>query len=112
MTQPSLTGTAEPPCWVSRGIPIAFAVLTAAIGLFWPGAVRIWFGGELGLMENLEALALLAALIVGLRAAFSVEIRADRFKAAWVWVFVLGCFYVLGEEISWGQHYFGWGTPE
>ncbi len=112
MTQPSLTGTAEPPCWVSRGIPIAFAVLTAAIGLFWPGAVRIWFGGELGLMENLEALALLAALIVGLRAAFSVEIRADRFKTAWVWVFVLGCFYVLGEEISWGQHYFGWGTPE
>ena len=25
---------------------------------------------------------------------------------------VLGCIYYAGEEISWGQHWFGWGTPE
>jgi hypothetical protein len=24
----------------------------------------------------------------------------------------LCCFYVTGEEISWGQHIFDWGTPE
>ena len=24
----------------------------------------------------------------------------------------LGCFFVAGEEISWGQRVFGWGTPD
>lgn len=27
-------------------------------------------------------------------------------------IFCLGCFYFAGEEASWGQHWFGWGTPE
>jgi len=27
-------------------------------------------------------------------------------------LFTLGCIYFGGEEASWGQHYFGWGTPE
>lgn len=27
-------------------------------------------------------------------------------------IFALGVFFILGEEISWGQRLFGWGTPE
>jgi len=31
---------------------------------------------------------------------------------AWMVLFLLGAIYYAGEEMSWGQHYFGWGTPE
>jgi hypothetical protein len=27
-------------------------------------------------------------------------------------LFALGALYFAGEEASWGQHYFGWSTPE
>lgn len=31
---------------------------------------------------------------------------------AWVALAAVCCFYVLGEELSWGQHLLGWNTPE
>jgi len=31
---------------------------------------------------------------------------------AWVSLALLCCIYVGGEEISWGQHFFNWSTPE
>ena len=34
-----------------------------------------------------------------------------RTVALWA-LFALGCFLIAGEEISWGQRIFGWGTPE
>src|SRR5690606_24599741 len=30
----------------------------------------------------------------------------------WLAAGALGCLYIAGEEISWGQHIIGWGTPE
>lgn len=30
----------------------------------------------------------------------------------WVGIAALGCFYIGGEEISWGQHFIGWVTPD
>ena len=27
-------------------------------------------------------------------------------------LFLIGCTYYAGEEISWGQHFFGWSTPD
>jgi hypothetical protein len=102
----------ELPRWLTLGIPHVLAIGTVMLALFWPASIRLWYAGELGLLENLEFLALIAALWVGILALASRAIRADHFKTAWVGVFVLGVFYIAGEEISWGQHYFGWGTPE
>jgi hypothetical protein len=30
----------------------------------------------------------------------------------WITLIALGSFYFAGEEISWGQHFAGWQTPE
>jgi hypothetical protein len=35
-----------------------------------------------------------------------------KWLGAWLGLLTLGCLYFAGEEASWGQHYFGWGTPE
>jgi len=61
--------------------------------------------GELGLMESGQNLFLLISLILMIRLA----IMADTTKLRW-WMILasLGAFYLLTEETSWGQHYFGW----
>ncbi len=30
----------------------------------------------------------------------------------WIVLLIFGCVYFAGEEISWGQHIFGWETPK
>ncbi len=102
----------ELPRWLTLGIPYTFAVATAVLALAWPEAIRRWYGGELGLLENLQVLILAGAFYVGTLTLMRPATWADRVRSIWVAGFVLGIFYVLGEEISWGQHYFGWSTPE
>ena len=33
-------------------------------------------------------------------------------RAAWLAAFLLGFLHIAGEEVSWGQHWFGWATPD
>ncbi len=106
------TSPSELPRWLTLGLPVALGIFIALLALLWPSSIRVWFAGALGLLENLQVLALAAALFVAVKALMSPLFRSSRFKAAWLGMFALGLIYILGEEISWGQHYFGWGTPE
>lgn len=64
-------------------------------------------GGELGLVEQGQNLILLIALAL----AVDMFVRADtRNLKLWLGLIILGTVYLLGEETSWGQHYFGWET--
>ncbi len=67
---------------------------------------------ELGLVEGLTPLFLLIAAVV----AFRIAWKRKRFPVAlmkpWLYLFALGAFLFAGEELSWGQHYFRWETPE
>ena len=68
--------------------------------------------GELGVIENLTVLFLCVAIIssfIYLKSKKKYNILIFR---VWIILFLLGSIYYAGEEISWGQHYFGWGTPE
>ena len=65
---------------------------------------------ELGLVENATVLFLLPAFVV------SVLIFLRRHElprgAGWVMLILgLAALFFAGEEISWGQHYFGFDTP-
>lgn len=40
------------------------------------------------------------------------RLARERAAAALLCVFALGCVFLAGEELSWGQHVFGWATPE
>lgn len=67
---------------------------------------------ENGPLEILQFLVLILACFTALY--YLLRTRKD------VWKFIpfllvsalAGCIYVAGEEISWGQHFFGWETPE
>lgn len=66
-----------------------------------------------GLAESLTFLVLLIGILFGL---FTVvfhwkKIPSPLLKAGLI-LWILGCIYFAGEEVSWGQWYFGWSTPE
>ncbi len=71
-----------------------------------------WIYGELGIVE-------LATMVFALTAG-ALALACWRRRAAlprpwlgwWLMVFAAGAFYFGGEEASWGQHLFGWQTPE
>ncbi len=67
---------------------------------------------ETGIIENITVLFLLAAIIACVLFLFAKDRVQITGLKTWMVLFLLGAIYFVGEEISWGQHYFGWGTPE
>ena len=62
---------------------------------------------EGGLVEELQNVSLAIALAL----AVVTLLHADTLRMRlWLGLVVLGIVYLLGEETSWGQHYFGWST--
>jgi hypothetical protein len=61
--------------------------------------------GERGVMETGQNIFLAIALVLMIALAFRADTRNLRL---WLLFVALGTLYLLGEETSWGQHYFGW----
>ena len=59
--------------------------------------------GELGLLENTQAVFLVIALGLAIYMAFQ---KNEKWLRWWLIFISLGLFYLLTEETSWGQHYF------
>lgn len=66
-----------------------------------------------GWIENLTVLWLVIGVVWGiyLLIAYWNRFRFPLLRLG-VIVWILGCIYFAGEEISWGQWYFQWKTPE
>jgi len=72
-----------------------------------------WFNGEDdGILEYGQFLVIAAAFVVALATLPAAWRRGPRWLFGWVLLAALCCFYVAGEEVSWGQHIVGWSTPE
>jgi hypothetical protein len=66
-------------------------------------------GHELGAFETAQNIILLIALVLMIQLAM---VASERNLRLWAIFIALGTFWLLGEEISWGQHYFGWVSGE
>lgn len=97
--QPQVKDISAIPVWIACAL--LFAALVGIVFFGDPETLK----GELGLLENGQTLFLIIALVLMVRLA----VQADTPKLRWWMIFVsLGTFYLLTEETSWGQHYFGW----
>ncbi|MEZ5961910.1 MAG: hypothetical protein R3C30_16030 [Hyphomonadaceae bacterium] len=75
--------------------------------------VFMWFAftqpsvlkGELGLLENTQVVFLVISLPLAILLAFQ---NNEKWLRWWLILISAGLFYLLTEETSWGQHYFGW----
>ena len=85
----------------------------AFAALDWDGALYARLvAGEFGIVEVLTAGLLLPAAYYAYRAGRTLLRSEDRFPGALLIGFALGCLLLYGEEVSYGQHLFGWGTPD
>jgi hypothetical protein len=68
--------------------------------------------GELGIIENFTFIILFIAIVLGIKSISLMKAFPFPLFRWWIGLLVVGCIYYAGEEISWGQHWFGWVTPD
>jgi hypothetical protein len=101
------------PVWLWLYLPVGLVSLQlAAVLIFDSHTYSRLMEGEPGLIENLTVVLVLGAAITGIL-VFNQRryIPSPAFRIFTI-VFIAGCIYIAGEEISWGQHYLQWETPE
>ena len=100
-----------------------FVVFSALIPILWMlivivaaskgGGFGQWvLNAETGLQETVTGLLALAAAIVALVAFFHPTIRQDWKTRTWLSLFAVAAIFFAGEDLNWGQYYFGWTAPE
>lgn len=69
--------------------------------------------GEAGIIENMTVLFLVVAIGFNISSlARSRRLALSGFLNTWLFMLIIGAAYFALEEISYGQHMFGWGTGE
>jgi hypothetical protein len=94
-----------------HGLPL-FVILLPLVWYAITGNYAI-FKGEAGIIENMTVLFLVAAIgfcIASLSRA--KRFLLPGFLKVWLLILIIGAAYFALEEISYGQHMFGWGTAE
>jgi hypothetical protein len=77
------------------------------------GAIRYWMlESRVGIVESATGAMALAAGAIALVVFFHPGIRGDRAVRAWLLAFVVAMVYFAGEDLNWGQYYFGWQSPD
>jgi hypothetical protein len=102
------------PRWWLLYVIVPLLLLTAVMAAHLAGGtVRYWMlESRVGILESTTGAMALAAGVVALIAFFHPAIRHDRTARAWLLAFVVAMIYFAGEDLNWGQHYFGWQSPE
>ncbi len=98
--------------WVWLAFPVALITVVYFIAFYDAEFYYRWIAGELGLLELGQPVIVAVAACYGVRILALRPAWPKKWLGPWTVLLVLGCVYVVGEEISWGQHFFGWGTPE
>ena len=96
---------------IFHGLPL-FVLVFPFIWVALAGDDR-WLKGEAGIIENATVLFLVIAIgycISSLKAVSRQDL--SRYLKAWLLLLIVGATYFALEEISYGQHMFGWGTPD
>lgn len=90
------------PTWLVYGVPIVLLVHTYCEHIYsLSSGVRIY--REYGLVENATAFMLFVAIILSL---LCLKKAISLWEKVWLLIIAVGSFYFLGEEISWGYHFF------
>ena len=94
-----------------HGLPL-FVILLPLVWYAITGDYSI-FKREDGIIENMTVLFLVVAIgfcVASLSRANRLALSGSL--KAWLFILIMGAAYFALEEISYGQHMFGWGTAE
>lgn len=90
-------------------VPLLILMGQVLVEIFVPDSEKPAFHSEGGPHEAAEAFFLICAIPFAFYLCFKVK---NGWLKAWTALAGICCIYVAGEELSWGQHIFGWATPE
>jgi hypothetical protein len=93
---------------LAAGALLGGAVACAALG----ERAYFWYVGEDGFAESLTALLFLGGFFYSIRARNELSRGGDKLLTPLFFVAILGMAFLAGEEVSWGQRFFHWSTPE
>lgn len=91
--------------------PFVVALTGAGTALIGKDAYK-WFTGEDRFAETVQVFLYAGSLLMCLAVVRKNIQRGERLIAALFAVLACGLFFMVGEELSWGQRLFGWQTPE
>ncbi len=92
-------------------VPLLVALSGAAAMLLGDGVYK-WLTGEDRFAENLQVLFLLSTFVLCFGVIRRLWQDEHRVIAFLYLCLNAGIFFMIGEELSWGQRIFGWTTPE
>lgn len=105
-------GAADVPVWLSVGLPLVVVALIFSVYAIDRAFYYSYVETESGVIENATALIVLIPIIFGIAALRRAEHLPRRWLAVWMGIVCLGCLYIALEEVSWGQQWFAWQTPD
>jgi|GEM_PF-679591 len=99
--------------WWWLGVPVFVAVFV--LGTYW--IVPTWYVRYVlpegyGLLEISHFFIPLFGLFIAGSLLMLPFVRARPFVFSVALIGAISCLYIAGEEMSWGQHFFHWNTPE
>lgn len=100
------------PHWAWLWFPPLLLLIILPVRVLDPAGYSQWVDGELGLIELATPVLSLAGAVFGCRAALALWRGGVDRLFLWALLMTAACVYFAGEELSWGQHLFGWSTPE
>lgn len=92
-------------------VPVAVMFCQIGLELSFSNETLAVMHSEGGPHETLQAIVIAGAFVMAARLLACMK-KDNRWLVAWAGLAALCCFYVAGEEISWGQHILNWSTPE
>lgn len=100
------------PTWLWLWFPPVMAIVIIASRLAAPDFFNRYIEGEHALVELATPVVALWGMCAGLLMIKRLSSIPSRLVRLWVLLVTLGCLYLAGEELSWGQQLFQWKTPE
>lgn len=67
---------------------------------------------ESSILEASQTIIIFLGLLAAIYQLTKIDFRRHKMIALWFILAAIGCFYIAGEEISWGQWIFHWDTPK
>jgi len=112
-----VTGREDLPAWLWLWFPPLMLLLLFVASPFGPEATGLITRSDhdplgTGIAEHATVLVLLPGIAAGIAVFRDRQYLPDARIGWWVLMWALACIYFAGEESSWGQHYFGWHSPE
>lgn len=99
--------------WWWLGVPVIVTAVVLHAGIAMPELYKERFLPEgFGYLELSHFLVPLTASLICIWLLFRPVVKSNTVLKVITALFALAAFYIAGEEHSWGQHFFGWSTPD